>query len=107
MVAIVWDPTRFYQIVTLPKGMKCNAEDYISHILDPLAEWRRSQVRGSDRRLHVHADNAHPHTAKKITEFLAGNGIKRALHSRYSLDLAPCDFSLLGYMKGRLPGASF
>jgi hypothetical protein len=77
MVTIVWNPTGFHRIVALPKAMKFNADYYISHIRDSLTEWRRSQVRDSDQRLHVHADNARPHTAKKVTEFLAGNGMKR------------------------------
>jgi hypothetical protein len=99
--------TGFYRILALPKGMKLNADYYISHVLDPLAEWRRSQVGGSDRRLHVHADNARPHIAKKVTEFLAGNGMKRASQPPDSPDLSPCDFYLYGYIKGRATGASF
>jgi hypothetical protein len=58
MTTIIWNPTEFYRIVALPKGMKFNGDYYISHILDPLAEWRRSQAEGSDRRLNAHADNA-------------------------------------------------
>jgi hypothetical protein len=45
MVRIVWNPTRFSWTVAHPKGMKSNADYYIFHILDPLAEWQRSQVR--------------------------------------------------------------
>jgi histone-lysine N-methyltransferase SETMAR len=86
--------------------MKCNADYYVSHILDPLAEERRSH-RGLGSKLHVHADNTRRHAAKKITEFLAGNGMKRALHPPYSLDLAPCDFYLFECMKGRLADAPF
>jgi hypothetical protein len=89
VMAIAWNPTGFYRIVALSKGMKFNADYYIAQILGPLAEWRSNQVGGSDRRLHVHADNARPHTAKNVTEFLAGNGIKRAPHASYSPDLAP------------------
>jgi histone-lysine N-methyltransferase SETMAR len=107
MVAIVWNPTGFYRIVALPKGIKFNSDYYISHKLDPLAEWRRTQVGGSERRSHVHADNARLHTAKKITEFFAGNGMKRASHPPYSPDLGPCDFYLFGLIKGALVGASF
>jgi histone-lysine N-methyltransferase SETMAR len=92
MVTIIWNPTRLCRIVALPKGMKFNADYYISHILDPLAEWPRSQVGGSNRGLHVRAENARPHTAKKATEFLAGNGMKRTPHPPYSPDLAPRDF---------------
>jgi hypothetical protein len=32
--------------------------------------------------------------------------MKRVPHPPYSLDLAPCDFYLFGYIKGRLAGAS-
>jgi hypothetical protein len=88
IMTIVWNPTGFYRIVALPKGMKFNADYYISHMLDPLAEWQTSSVRGSDRRLDVHADNVHPHTAKKVTEFLGGNDMKRAPHLPYSPDPA-------------------
>jgi hypothetical protein len=70
METIVWNPTGFFRIVALPKEMKFHADYYICHILDPLAEWRRGQVRGSDRRLHVHAYNAHPYTAKKFLNSL-------------------------------------
>jgi hypothetical protein len=107
MVTIVSNPTGFYRIIALPKGMKFNADYYISHILDPLAEWRRSQVGALDRRLHVHADNAHPHTAKKVTELLVGNSMKKAPRPPYSPDLAPCDFSLFVYINDRLADASF
>jgi transposase len=106
MVAIAWNPTRFYRIVALPKRMKFNPDYYISHILDPFAEWRRSPVGGSDRRLYVHADNARPHTAKKVTEFLAGKDMKRAPHQPYSPDLAPCNFYVFAHLKRRLTSAS-
>jgi hypothetical protein len=38
MMKIVWNLTRLYRIVALPKGMEFNADYYISHILDLLAE---------------------------------------------------------------------
>jgi transposase len=107
MVTIVCNPTKFHWIVALPKEMKFNANYYVSQIRDPLAEWRRNQVGGSDRRMHVHADNTRHHTAKKVTEFRAGNGMKRVPHPPYSPDLAPCDFDLFGHIKSRVAGASF
>jgi hypothetical protein len=57
--------------------------------------------------LYVYAGNAAPHTAKKVTEFLAGNSMKRDPHPPYSPDLAPCEFYPFEYIKGRLAGASF
>jgi hypothetical protein len=38
MATIVWNHIGFYRIAALLKGMKLNADYYISHILDPLAE---------------------------------------------------------------------
>jgi hypothetical protein len=104
-VTIVWNPTELYRIAALHQGMKFNADYYISHILDPLAGWRRSQIGDSDRRAYIHPDSAPPHTAKKVTEFLARNGMKRAPHLSYSRDLAPCEFSLCRRIKGTLASA--
>jgi hypothetical protein len=107
IMTFVWNHTGFYWIVAFTKGMKFNADYDISHVLDPLAEWRRSQVGGSDRRLHVHADNTRPHTAKKVNKFLAGNDMKRAPCPPYSPDLAPWGFYFFEYIKGRLACVSF
>jgi hypothetical protein len=96
IVIVVWNHTGVYRIVGLPKGTKFHAGHDISHILDSLAEWRRNQVGGSDRRLHVQTDSACPYTAKKVTEFFAGNGMKRPSHPPHSSDPAPCDFYFLG-----------
>jgi hypothetical protein len=63
--------------------------------------------RGLGSKIACHADNACPVTAKKIAEFVACSGMKRTPYPRYSPDLAPCDFYLFGYIKGRLAGASF
>jgi hypothetical protein len=107
MVTIFWNSTGFYRIGALLKGMKFNADYYSSHILDPFAQRQRSQLGGSDRPLHVHTDNARRHTAKMVTEFLAGNGMKKAPHPPCSPVLAPCDFYLCGHSKGMLAGVSF
>jgi histone-lysine N-methyltransferase SETMAR len=107
MMTIVWNPPGFYRTIALSKGMKLNTNYYISHRFDSFAEWRRSQVGASDRRLHAHVDNARYHTVKKVTKFLAGNGMKRAPHPPYSPDLAPWGFYLFEYIKGRLADASF
>jgi hypothetical protein len=104
MMTIVWNHTGFYRIVAIPKGMKFNMDHYISHILNPLSEWRSSQV-GS--KVACPVDSARSHNAKKVTEFSAGNGIKRPPHRSYSPNQASCDFYLLGYIKDRLAGALF
>jgi hypothetical protein len=43
----------------------------------------------------------------KVTGFLAGIGMKRAPHPPHSLDLAPFDFYIFGYIKSKLAAASF
>jgi hypothetical protein len=45
--------------------------------------------------------------AKRVTEFLAGNRMKRAPHPPYSPELAPCNFYLFAYIKTRLAGILF
>jgi hypothetical protein len=55
----------------------------------------------------VHADNAHPNTAKLSTQDFNENRMKSAPHPSYSHDLAPSDFYLFGYVKRCLAGLSF
>jgi hypothetical protein len=64
MLAIVWNPRGFCLIKVLEKGRKFNAGHYIAEILKPLSQWRSIEAAGNERKLLVHADNAHPHTAK-------------------------------------------
>jgi hypothetical protein len=99
MVTIVWNPTGFYLIVRLQKGMKFNTDYYISEILTPLVQWQANQIGSTDRRLIAYANNARLHTAKKVTGFFDNNGLRMAPHPPYSLDLAPCDFFLFGSIK--------
>jgi hypothetical protein len=102
VVTTVWNVTIFTRIAALRKGGKFNADDYISGILAPLAEWRAGQVGATDRKWIVHADNARPGTPKKVNEFLANNGMTRAPYLPYSPDLAPCDVFLFSYIKNQL-----
>jgi histone-lysine N-methyltransferase SETMAR len=61
----------------------------------------------TNRKEIVHSDNARPHTAKKVSDFLEQNGMEKAPHPPYSPDLAPCDFYLFGDVKGLLAGSEF
>jgi hypothetical protein len=55
----------------------------------------------------VHADNASPDVATCVTEEMDHNSLKRAPHPPCSLDLAPSDFYLFGYVKHQLQGHEF
>ena len=107
MVTVVWNPHGFHIIDVLPKGTKFNAEYYISHILTPLAGKQKNLGVEPGRKLVIHADNARPHTAKKVSEFIDSAGLRNAPHPPYSPDLAPSDFYLFGYLKNKMKGESF
>jgi histone-lysine N-methyltransferase SETMAR len=96
------------------KRVEFSTSHYVTDILVPLLEWPKTQIGGSDRKLIVRIDNAGPHRARVTLKFLKQNGMKRALHSPYSPDLAPSDFYLLslmsylfGYIKQLLAGHEF
>jgi hypothetical protein len=91
----------------LPKEFKFNASYYVTHILDPLSKWRRTQVGSANRNLIVYADNARPHTATMTSQLMEQNSMQRALHPAHSPDLAPSDFYLFGYGKQLLSGCQF
>jgi hypothetical protein len=58
MSRIVVNPNGFHLVIVLSKGIKFNADHYITDILLPLAEWRKTQVGRTDGKLIVHAENA-------------------------------------------------
>jgi hypothetical protein len=85
MLMIVWNPTGFYVINVLSKGIKFNADHYIANVLTPLVEWHKTQVGRTNRKLIGHTDNARLHTAKMSLDFLEQNGMKKHLTHRTHL----------------------
>jgi hypothetical protein len=67
----------------LPKGQKWTSQCYIDHILPEI--WTLRDARDG-RKLVVHADNARPHVAKKVKQYLEDNNLKSAAHPPYSPD---------------------
>jgi transposase len=104
MVIIVWNSQGFHLVDALPKGQKFNANYYIDRILQSLLE-NRSTGRGPG--LIIHADNATPHTARKILKICRENRLEMAPHPPYSPDLTPPDFFLFGHVKHVLERAGF
>lgn len=47
------------------------------------------------------------HTSRFTTLFMESNKLKRAPHPPYSPDIAPSDFFLFGYVKGKMEGCHF
>jgi hypothetical protein len=51
MLTIVWNPSGFHLINVLTKWFKSNASCYVTQILGPLSDWRRTQVGRTNRKL--------------------------------------------------------
>jgi transposase len=97
MLTIIWNSNSFHLINVIWKGIKFNANHYLTRgCWYPCSVARMAQ--NSDRwrraKLIVHADNARPHMARVTLELLKHNGMKRAPHPPYSPDLVPSDFYL-------------
>jgi histone-lysine N-methyltransferase SETMAR len=106
MLTIVWNPRGFHLIKVLEKGRKFNAGYYIAEILEPLSQWRSMEAASNERKMLMHADNAHPHTAKLSTQYFNESRMKSVPHRPYSSDLAPSYFYIFGYVKRCLIGLS-
>jgi transposase len=104
MLTIVWNTKRFHVVEILPKGVKFNAGYFCNSILRALVPDDGDVGR---RKMVIHHDNARPHAAWRTRAFMDENSMKPAPHPPYSPDLAPSDFSLFGYVKGRLTGQMF
>jgi hypothetical protein len=104
MITIVWNPNGFHMIQSLPKGIKWTGRYYSDNILSQIAA--RQNV-GSHRKMIVYADNADPHVAKCVTEYVDHNSLKRTPHPPYSPSLAPSDSYLFGYVNYQIWGHEF
>jgi hypothetical protein len=104
MVTIVWNPSGFHVVKTLPKSSKFNAQYYTNNLFVAISDWRRLSGRTQQSKLWLHADNALPHTAKVSTDYITRTGMKRAPHPPDSPKLAPSDFFLFQYVKRKLMG---
>jgi histone-lysine N-methyltransferase SETMAR len=107
MLQIVWNSSGFHVITVPLKWFKLNASFYLTQILVPVPDWRRTHVGNNNRKLLVHSDHARPHTATVTLQFMQHNLMRRAPHPPYSPDLVPSNFYLFGYIKQLLSGCEF
>jgi hypothetical protein len=105
MLTVVWNPIGFPVLEALPNGRKFNAQYDTNDILAAISDWRWQTGGTRPNKLWVHSDNARPHTAKMSRDYIGLNRMKQASHRPYSPDLAPSDFFLFGYVKGKLMGS--
>ena len=108
MITIIWGVNGTYILDELPEGEHYNSEYFIEHILRPLNEQKQTILESRKKKtLWLHIDNCRVHNSKVTDQEMKILGIQRAPHPPYSPDLAPSDFFLFGYVKGKLRGSSF
>jgi hypothetical protein len=78
MLTVAWNPHGFHLVSLLPKGQKWTSQYHIDHILPEICALRDARDR---RKLVVHADNARPHVAKRIKQYLEDNNLKKCTTS--------------------------
>jgi transposase len=94
--------------IVVQKGKTVNAELYSQHILpEVFSKFMEKRGRTTVRDVMLHHDNAAPHKAGIVTEYLKKERVKLLPHPPYSPDLAPCDFYLFPKIKQELSGRSF
>jgi histone-lysine N-methyltransferase SETMAR len=106
MLTVMWNLIGFHVLKTLRKGSKFNAQYYTNDISVAIAYWRRQTGDTRPNKLWVHSDNARPRTVKMSRDYIGLNRMKQASHPSYSPDLAPSDFFLFSYIKGKADGIS-
>ncbi|KAK3747325.1 hypothetical protein RRG08_055165 [Elysia crispata] len=92
----------------VPIGTTINAQYYKKVLQDKLRPAIRKKRPGLlESGILFHHDNAPVHTARAVTDVLAGYKWELLEHPHYSPDLAPCDFHLFPKMKEHLRGQRF
>jgi hypothetical protein len=83
MLTVVWNLHGFHLVPLLPVGQKWTSQYYIDHILPEICALRDARNR---RKLVVYADNARPHVAKRVKQYLEDDKLKSVPHPPYSPD---------------------
>jgi hypothetical protein len=60
MWTFVWNPNGFHVINVFSKGIKFNTDHYITDVRIPLAEWLKTQISRTNRKLIVQTENTPP-----------------------------------------------
>jgi histone-lysine N-methyltransferase SETMAR len=92
----------------LLRSPSINTSDFAGEVIGGLEDVCYPEVRNPhERQRMLHFDNAPVGNTRIAMEQFAQSEIKRMGHPPYSLDLAPCDFFLVVYMKDELRGTTF
>ena len=85
-------------------GQTIDGNYYIDNCLEPtIKELKKQRPISGVKGIKLLHDNAKPHVAVEVKNFLKEEGISVMPHPPYSPDLSPCDFWLFDYIKQNLP----
>ena len=103
MITVMFKSTGPLLVHYLEKGEAICAQTYIEDCLTPvIGTIRQQRPKSGTKSMKILHDNAKPHVAKIVREYLNSEGITIIDHPPYSPDLAPSDFCLFSYIKQRL-----
>jgi transposase len=108
MVAIFWNVSGIHVVDYVPSGESFNSAHFIERILPTIAGLPVRHAAVRQRKAFVlHRHNSPMHKSTAVIDTMASIPVQLALRPPYSPDLAPCDFFLFGYLKGKLIGPEF
>jgi [histone H3]-lysine36 N-dimethyltransferase SETMAR len=108
LVTTFFDSDGLVHAEFLPQGETVTAmyyEGVLQRLLERIQRSRPNFLPSG--KWYLQHDNARPHTAVKIQQFIAKHSITVLPHPPYSPDLAPCDFFLFPRVKASLRGRQF
>lgn len=107
MVTVFWDDKGVILLDFLERGRTVTSERYIETLKKLTEAIRRKRPNKNLKTIHIHHDNARPHTSLATNQAIGKLGWSVVPHPPYSPDLAPSDFHLFGPMKDSLRGQRF
>ena len=103
MVTVMFKSTGPLLIHCLNKGETITAKTYIEDCLKPVVRAiEKQRPMSGTKNMKILHDNAKPHVAKDVQDYLKNESIAIIDHPPYSPDLAPCDFWLFSKIKQNL-----
>ena len=103
MLAIIFTPTKRFNVAAFPAGVSMNSEAYVEFLRDTGEKFRRlhsSPIHLSE--IYLQHDNARAHVAQNTMTFINNSGITLVKQSSYSPDMNICDRWLNSSLKDHL-----
>jgi hypothetical protein len=107
LVTTFFSGKEMLHISFLPERTTMNSKYFRSTVLAPLLRKMKKLYSPLPPQIYIHYDNAPPHRSTSTRTFLEKTPFTVLRTPPYSPDLAPSDFFLFGFLKGKLQGHTF